>query len=253
MEKQSGRIRKKRRNYTQVSNVALRDNKLSLKAKGLFALINSFLDIPDFDLYKSFILKTCKEGRDAFNAAWEELKANGYLIQIKAQDEKGIFVYEYELVDDPGTGFPDVDNPDLDNPYANNTIQNNTVQNNTKSSSEDTVYMGNSTDDDDDDFNRFCEVLSELSEKRADKKVAAELYESALSKGISSHELPDYIQTCFSNSKVKVNNYRNFIKACINNYIPDRIRKDKLPNFDWDLSDEPQDLEQLKRELFRMA
>ncbi|MBO3338971.1 RNA replicase, partial [Clostridium perfringens] len=37
----SGQFRKKKIHFTQVSNMALRDPALSLKAKGLYSLINS--------------------------------------------------------------------------------------------------------------------------------------------------------------------------------------------------------------------
>lgn len=138
MEKQSGKIRKKKKNYTQVSNTALRDPNLSLKAKGLYGIINSFLDIPDFTLYKTYLETFCKEGRRSFQSSWDELKEHEYLIQYKLKDEKGCWIYEYELVDDPHTRFADVDNADLDNPDVenvgaiNNTNSNNTKPNNTK-------------------------------------------------------------------------------------------------------------------------
>ena len=53
-DKKSGMIRKKRTYYAQVSNVALRDETLSLKAKGLLAIIESYLTLDGFTLYKDF-------------------------------------------------------------------------------------------------------------------------------------------------------------------------------------------------------
>lgn len=49
--KKSGVIRKKRTYYAQVSNVALRDETLSLKAKGLLAIIESYLTLDGFIAY----------------------------------------------------------------------------------------------------------------------------------------------------------------------------------------------------------
>lgn len=101
MKNNNGRFRKRKIFFTQVSNVALRDTNLSLKAKGLYALIQSYITIEDFTLYKTTLLKNCAEGKKAFESAWKELKDAGYLIQYKMQGEKGYFYYEYELLDEP--------------------------------------------------------------------------------------------------------------------------------------------------------
>ena len=44
----NGAFKRKKINFTQVSNIALRDKKLSLKAKGLYSLIQSFITIENF-------------------------------------------------------------------------------------------------------------------------------------------------------------------------------------------------------------
>ncbi|MGV1104071.1 RNA replicase [Clostridium perfringens] len=98
----SGQFRKKKIYFTQVSNVALRDSSLSLKAKGLYALIQSYLTIEDFTLYKNTLKKHLKEGEKAFESTWKELKDAAYLIQYRLQDPKSKqFYYEYELLDEP--------------------------------------------------------------------------------------------------------------------------------------------------------
>lgn len=96
----SGQIRKKRKSFAQVSNAALMDQNLSLKAKGLYALIESLISIPDFTLYKSTLCNYSKEGNSAFESAWKELKNAGYLVQEKIQTHEG-FIYEYDLLDTP--------------------------------------------------------------------------------------------------------------------------------------------------------
>jgi len=101
MRNNNGRFRKRKIFFTQVSNVALRDTNLSLKAKGLYSLIQSYITIEDFTLYKSTLKKQCTEGESAFESTWKELKKFGYLIQYKIQDEKGKFFYEYELLEEP--------------------------------------------------------------------------------------------------------------------------------------------------------
>ena len=101
MKQSGGKFRIKKQQFTQVSNTALRDKKLSLKAKGLYALINSYITIPGFELYKQTLENNCLEGSRAFHNAWQELKEAGYLIQHKLSGEKGYFYYEYELLDEP--------------------------------------------------------------------------------------------------------------------------------------------------------
>lgn len=96
----NGRIIKRENKYTQISNDAIRDECLSLKAIGLYSKINSYLTIPDWDLYKVFLMRKCKEGEDAFDTAWNELKTMGYLVQHKIRDENGKYCYEYELLDE---------------------------------------------------------------------------------------------------------------------------------------------------------
>lgn len=113
-----GKFRKKI-NFAQVSNVALRDKNLSLKAKGLYSLIQSYITMENFDLYKWYLLNQCKEGEKAFESGWNELKDYGYLkqyrIRIKERDEEGKvlvnnFIYEYELLDEPNMDQPALTN-----------------------------------------------------------------------------------------------------------------------------------------------
>lgn len=95
---ESGRIRKRKTNFTAVSNCALQDKTLSYKAKGLYATISYYISIPDFVLYKNFLVSLSTDGTTSFDNAWKELKEHNYLIQYKIQTPKG-FVYEYELQD----------------------------------------------------------------------------------------------------------------------------------------------------------
>lgn len=97
----SGQFRKKKIHFTQVSNMALRDPALSLKAKGLYSLINSYITMENYTLYKNKLKQDVKEGEKAFESTWNELKSCGYLIQYRLQDTKTKqFYYEYELLDE---------------------------------------------------------------------------------------------------------------------------------------------------------
>lgn len=135
-DKRSGKIRKKRTYYAQVSNVALRDETMSLKAKGLLALIESYLSLDNFILYRDFLMSKSLDGETSFRGAWKELKEHGYLIQYKLKDEETKqFYYEYEICDNPQVenqhlannmqqvckpqvGIPQVDSLHLDNPQV---------------------------------------------------------------------------------------------------------------------------------------
>lgn len=95
-----GKFRHKKVNFAMVSNESLRDDTLSLKAKGLFGLIQSYITLENFSLYKVFLQSKCKEGKKSFDSAWRELKEAGYLLQYQMQDpETKQFYWEYELVD----------------------------------------------------------------------------------------------------------------------------------------------------------
>ena len=99
---ESGRFRKKKINFSMVSNMIIRDENISLKTKGLYALIQSYITLDNFTLYKSFLQSKCREGKKAFESAWKELKDTGYLIQYRMQDdETKQFYWEYELLDEP--------------------------------------------------------------------------------------------------------------------------------------------------------
>ena len=138
----SGKFRSKKTYFTQVSNNALREQNLSLKAKGLYALINSYLTIEGFTLYKSMLVKQSKDGKSSFESAWKELKEAGYLVQYKLKDENGKFYYEYELLDEPTSDLPHTDFQGMEKQGTgkatsrkvgmyNNTESNNTDLNNT--------------------------------------------------------------------------------------------------------------------------
>lgn len=129
---ESGKIsRRKEVPFSQVSNQALRDKALSLRAKGLYALIQSYITIPDFVLYKQTLINMGLEGKDAFESAWKELKNRGYLVQKRGKNSEGKFIYEYELLDfieenevlkKPHTGKPHTGKPDTGKPVHGSSI-----------------------------------------------------------------------------------------------------------------------------------
>ncbi len=131
----SGKFRKKRDKFSMVSNLAIRDEDLSLKARGLYSLIQSYITIEknvdgsDFVLSKEKLLNKCKEGESAFNSAWNELKNKGYIKIYKISTNKG-FIYEYELLEEPKSSkqggedrkdYPRCDKPSVRKPKPGKT------------------------------------------------------------------------------------------------------------------------------------
>ena len=96
---ENGTFRKKQ-SFAMASNSAIRDKKLSLKAKGLYTLIQSYITLDTLQLTKSFLMDFCPEKETAFNSAWDELKKQGYLKMHILPAEKGRFSYEYDLLDE---------------------------------------------------------------------------------------------------------------------------------------------------------
>ncbi len=73
------------------------DKKVSLKAKGLYAILKSYKQIPNFKIYKENMEKLSSDGKASFNTAWSELVEQGYLKVNKLPAKKG-YIYEYELI-----------------------------------------------------------------------------------------------------------------------------------------------------------
>lgn len=77
------------RDFTIITNAALRDTNLSLKAKGLLALMLSEHDGWNFTI-KGLSAK-CKEGVDAVAAIVKELEAQGYVVRRRERGTAGHF------------------------------------------------------------------------------------------------------------------------------------------------------------------
>ena len=86
-------------NYTVMSNHHLRNNNMTLKAKGLMSLMLSLP--PEWDYSVAGLASICKEGMTAVRSALKELEENQYLVRERRNSEKGYFVYEYTLYEIP--------------------------------------------------------------------------------------------------------------------------------------------------------
>lgn len=102
-------------NFTVVSNVHLRDRRLTLKAKGLMTMVLSLSD--DWEYSISGLAAICKEGKSAVKSALKELKDYGYLTITKIPPTKGnaSFDYLYEFYEKPlGTDSLGIENLGLE-------------------------------------------------------------------------------------------------------------------------------------------
>lgn len=110
----------KNSNYTTISNVFLRDNKLSLKAKGLLTIILSLPETWDFSI--KGICATIKEGTTAVYSAIDELKECGYCKVVTNRNEKGMIIgTDYTFYENPNMENLNMDNQRVDNQSQINT------------------------------------------------------------------------------------------------------------------------------------
>ena len=108
------------RDYTVMSNHHLRNEKLSLKAKGLLSMMLSLPE--DWNYTTRGLAKICKEGVDAIGGALRELETAGYIVRHQLRDRQGrisdteYVIYEQPQPKNPDTPQPDTDSPDTENP-----------------------------------------------------------------------------------------------------------------------------------------
>lgn len=82
-----------------VSNFALRDTNLSLKAKGLLSLILSLPD--DWGYSLSGLAEICLGSETDIRNILKELESLGYLQITRTQDSNGLFRYIYDIFEQP--------------------------------------------------------------------------------------------------------------------------------------------------------
>lgn len=105
----------KNKDYSTISNVFFKDKNLSLKAKGLLAMVLTLPDNWDFTI--NGIESITKEGKTAIYSAIDELKEHGYCNVTSVRDEKGAF---------KGNDYTFIENPYMENPNMDNQPQLNT-------------------------------------------------------------------------------------------------------------------------------
>ena len=121
----------KNHSYTVMANHHLRDERLSLKSKGLLSLILSLPD--DWRISIEGMTQFSSDGKDAIRSAIRELTDAGYITRDQTHSETGTFSgYEYTIhetpVASPSSGFPTMEKPTTGNPTTENPTLRNTVE-----------------------------------------------------------------------------------------------------------------------------
>ena len=120
----------KNHSYTVMANHHLRDERLSLKSKGLLSLILSLPD--DWRISIEGMTQFSADGKDAIRSAIRELTDAGYITRAQTHSEAGTFSgYDYIVhetpVASPSSGFPTMENPTTENPTLRNTEELSTI------------------------------------------------------------------------------------------------------------------------------
>ena len=99
-------------NYVIVDKAFLLNEKISLKAKGLLALLLSYPD--DWQFYEAEIVQHAADKVNSLKSGLKELIENGYIVRKHAKDEKGKFkCFEYHIYEKPMLEKPVLEKPTL--------------------------------------------------------------------------------------------------------------------------------------------
>jgi hypothetical protein len=113
--------------FGMVPNTLLNDNSISLKAKGLFAFMQSKPEGWHFSA--KMIAAQSKESIDSVSSGLKELENYGYLVREKKQTSKGFatiyrLLFDSEILQKPITENPILENPILENPMLGKSLNN---------------------------------------------------------------------------------------------------------------------------------
>lgn len=92
--------------FTMVTNSAVRDSRLSLKARGLLVLLLSHAE--GYQISAQRLSEQTREGRDALRSAMRELEDIGYLRRVRRRAPDGTFATETTVYETPQGDLPDL-------------------------------------------------------------------------------------------------------------------------------------------------
>ena len=89
------------RDYTTISNKFLKDSNLSLKSKGLLAMVIALSNNHSWDFTVEGFISIIKEGETAVRSSIRELKEKGYCkVEIIRDDKKRVLRGEYTFFEE---------------------------------------------------------------------------------------------------------------------------------------------------------
>jgi len=154
----------KSKDYTTICNRIFKDRRLSLKAKGLLAMLLSFSD--SWKLSISGLYSILKEGKVSIRSTMNELIKYGYVERERVKDEKGVYI---------GINYIVFESPKLENltmgnktQVSNNIINNQSNKDNSKIEFFDEVMVFDNYSKE--MLNDFFEYWSEPTKKGIMKK-----------------------------------------------------------------------------------
>lgn len=203
-------------NFTIISNTWLRDERLTFKARGLLAYIESHT--VDWKINVGWLVAHSVEGKEAIRSAIAELELHGYL---KREQEivGGRFGEVNYTTQDPVTDLPLAENPLAENPPLKKTIDKNTIDKNIER----------------EQFNEFWDLYP----KKQDKTQAFRQFRRALNRVTFEDIIAGVIKL---NNDPNLPEEKRFIKnpatwlnadGWENGPLPERKKKGK-PKTDWD-------------------
>lgn len=107
------RVASRHKPYSQLGNAMIRDNNLSLEARGALCFILSFPENWTFDL--AWLMRSCAIGRDKARRIINEYVANNYCCRQRDRNSNGqLGAYEYVFTDEPTLFEPEPEKASLD-------------------------------------------------------------------------------------------------------------------------------------------
>lgn len=201
-------------NYTILNNTCIRDKRLSLKAKGLHTYFMSLP--PNWNLYKSELVKHSRDGIDSVNSAIKELVELGY-VEITEQKRLadgrfagkayGFHAKPINTDEDTRHGFPVTVKPLTDKPFTENPQLLNTNKLNTNiQKTKLTNYEASSKENVDSGVSEsvFVKVIKDLfgGEYPFDKDFESGVRIRLSEKEIDESNLESYLKYVFERTKV---------------------------------------------------
>jgi hypothetical protein len=234
------KLKKKDKNYAQVHVNMLRDKNLSLKSKGLGAVLESYSD--DFNVSLKSIEIGSKDGKKALKTAIKELENGYYLFRFQTRDEQGLFVtywafdsakldteYLKELIAElekvelitPGYHFgtpvtgvplsgPRLSAPRKSTPYNNSTYKNKRDKNNLSLENEEEIFC----------FKKFKE---EYLKKYDNKDISISGIEGWQHLTIKN----GYLHNCINNKDLKPDDAKEVWGAMYQHYLATKNKNQK--------------------------